>query len=66
VNVHSVSDPDGGGILGDNPTFRYWYPAVTGGLRLLIVRETRSNLCLDYGVGREGQRGFYLSFNEAF
>jgi hypothetical protein len=66
VNVHSVSDPDGRGIVGDNPIFRYWYPAVTGGLRLLIVRETRSNLCLDYGIGRLGQRGFYLSFNEAF
>jgi hypothetical protein len=66
VNVHSVSDSDVGGILGDNPRFRYWYPAVTGGLRLLIVRETRSNLCLDYGVGKQGQRGFYLSFNEAF
>ena len=55
-----------GGILGDNPRFRYWYPAVTGGLRLLIVRETRSNLCLDYGVGTQGQHGFYVSFNEAF
>jgi len=66
VNVHSVSDSDVGGILGDNPRFRYWYPAVTGGLRLLIVRETRSNLCLDYGVGKQGQHGFYLSFNEAF
>ena len=66
INVHSVSDSDVGGILGDNPRFRYWYPAVTGGLRLLIVRETRSNLCLDYGVGKQGQHGFYLSFNEAF
>ena len=66
VNVHSVSDSDVGGILGDNPRFRYWYPAVTGGLRLLIVRETRSNLCLDYGVGTQGQHGFYVSFNEAF
>ena len=64
VNVHSVSAPNGGGILGDG--FKSWYPAVTGGLRLLIVKETRSNLCLDYGVGRVGQHGFYLSFNEAF
>jgi hypothetical protein len=44
----------------------YWYPAVTAGLRLLIVRETHANLCLDYGVGLQGQHGFYLSFNEAF
>ena len=66
VNVHSVSGAQGRGFLGDELHFEYWYPAVTGGLRLLIVRETHANLCLDYGVGTQGQRGFYLSFNEAF
>jgi hypothetical protein len=66
VNVHSVTGSKGRGILGDELHFEYWYPAVTGGLRLLIVRETHANLCLDYGVGVQGQRGFYLSFNEAF
>jgi Omp85 superfamily domain len=66
VNVHSVTGASGRGILGDKLHFEYWYPAVTGGLRLLIVRETHANLCLDYGVGLQGQRGFYLSFNEAF
>jgi hypothetical protein len=66
VNVHSVSGARGRGLLGDELHFEYWYPAVTGGLRVLIVRETHANLCLDYGVGVQGQRGFYLSFNEAF
>jgi hypothetical protein len=66
VNVHSVTGSKGRGFLGDELHFEYWYPAVTGGLRLLIVRETHANLCLDYGVGVQGQRGFYLSFNEAF
>jgi hypothetical protein len=66
VNVHSVTGSKGRGILGDELHFDYWYPAVTGGLRLLIVRETHANLCLDYGLGRQGQHGFYLSFNEAF
>jgi hypothetical protein len=66
VNVHSVSGAQGRGLLGDELHFEYWYPAVTGGLRVLIVRETHANLCLDYGVGVQGQRGFYLSFNEAF
>jgi hypothetical protein len=66
LNVHSVTGSSGRGILGDKLHFQYWYPAVTGGLRLLIVRETHANLCLDYGVGLQGQRGFYLSFNEAF
>jgi hypothetical protein len=66
VNVHSVTGTAGPGIVGDELHFKSWYPAVTGGLRLLIVSETRSNLCLDYGVGRLGQHGFYLSFSEAF
>ncbi len=66
VNVHSVTGSKAHGFLGDELHFEYWYPAVTAGLRLLIVRETHANLCLDYGVGVQGQRGFYLSFNEAF
>jgi len=66
LNVHSVTGSKGRGILGDEVHFEYWYPAVTTGLRLLIVRETHANLCLDYGVGKQGQHGFYLSFNEAF
>jgi hypothetical protein len=66
VNVHSVTGSHGAGILGDKLHFEHWYPAVTGGLRLLIVRETHANLCVDYGVGLQGQHGFYVSFNEAF
>jgi hypothetical protein len=66
VNVHSVSQPDSTKSAPDAPRFDYWYPSVTAGLRLLVVSATRSNVCLDYGVGLEGQHGFYLSFNEAF
>jgi hypothetical protein len=65
-NIHSVNEPDAKGILHDDPRFKYWYPAVTVGLRLLAVKATRSNICIDYGWGTEGQNGFYLSFNEAF
>jgi hypothetical protein len=66
VNVHSVGEPEAQGILRDEPRFKYWYPAITVGLRFLAVKETRSNICADYGWGTEGQHGFYLSFNEAF
>jgi hypothetical protein len=66
VNVHSVTGTAGPGIVGDELHFKSWYPAVTGGLRLLIVRETHANLCVDYGVGLQGQHGLYVSFNEAF
>jgi hypothetical protein len=66
LNLHSVSEPSADGLLRDELRFRYWYPAITMGLRVLVVKETRSNICLDFGWGREGQKGFYLSFNEAF
>ena len=65
-SIHSVNEPDAKGILHDDPRFEHWYPGVTVGLRLLAVKETRSNICVDYGWGKEGQHGFYLSFNEAF
>ncbi|HZX94862.1 MAG TPA: hypothetical protein VFE90_10125 [Myxococcales bacterium] len=65
-NIHSVSERNADGTVPDGLRFKHWYPSVTAGLRLLAVKETRANICLDYGVGIEGQHGFYLSFNEAF
>ncbi len=46
--------------------FRYWQPAGGAGLRVLFNKTTRTNLCIDYAVGRFGQRGFFLGLNEAF
>ncbi len=66
VNVHSAGQPDAKGVLVDEPRFQYWYPSVVAGLRLLAVSQTRSNVCLDFAVGTQGQKGFYINFNEAF
>jgi len=37
-----------------------------GGLRLLINKRSKTNLCLDFGVGKQGSWGVYLAIQEAF
>lgn len=54
---------------GDAPgqkLFRSFAPGGGVGLRLLLDKHSRTNLCADYGVGRAGSRGFYLAVQEAF
>ncbi len=36
------------------------------GLRLLINKRSKTNLCLDFGFGKQGSRGVYLAVQEAF
>jgi outer membrane protein assembly factor BamA len=36
------------------------------GLRLLINKRSRTNLCFDVGFGQKGSRGVYLAVQEAF
>lgn len=36
------------------------------GLRYMLNEKSRTNLCLDFGVGNYGAKGFYLSVNEVF
>ena len=40
--------------------------AAGAGLRLLINKRSKTNLCLDVGFGRQGSKGVYLSVQEAF
>lgn len=46
--------------------FQRWQPAGGAGLRVLFNKHIRTNLCIDYAVGRFGQRGLFLGLNEAF
>ncbi|HZT77465.1 MAG TPA: BamA/TamA family outer membrane protein [Vicinamibacterales bacterium] len=46
--------------------FTQFAPAAGGGLRVLLNKRSRTNLCADYGFGKAGSRGFYLSIQEAF
>jgi outer membrane protein assembly factor BamA len=36
------------------------------GLRLLINKHSKTNLCLDVGLGKQGSHGVYLAIQEAF
>jgi outer membrane protein assembly factor BamA len=41
-------------------------PSVGGGLRLLINKRSRTNLCLDFAWGKDGAKGVYLAIQDAF
>lgn len=60
ANVQSASNVYG------TKLFDYWEPAVGAGLRVMFNKSTRTNLCLDYAIGKYGARGFFLGLNEAF
>jgi Omp85 superfamily domain len=36
------------------------------GVRLLINKRSKTNLCLDFGFGKQGSKGVYLAIQEAF
>ena len=41
-------------------------PGAGGGLRALLNKRSRTNLCFDVGFGKDGSRGVYLAVQEAF
>jgi hypothetical protein len=41
-------------------------PGAGGGLRVLLNKKSRTNLCVDYGWGKQGSRALYLAIQEAF
>jgi hypothetical protein len=41
-------------------------PASGGGLRVLLSKRSKTNLCVDYGWGSQGSRGLYLAVRETF
>jgi outer membrane protein assembly factor BamA len=61
LNVTTVAGEDPGEEL-----FQSFAPGVGVGLRVLLSKRTRSNLCVDYGIGIQGSRGFYLALQETF
>jgi hypothetical protein len=61
VNGTTTRAPDGG-----EPLFHAVAVGSGFGARLLLSKRSRTNLCLDFGWGREGSRGVYLAVQEAF
>lgn len=46
--------------------FKSYAPAAGFGLRVLLNKRSRTNLCADWGWGKQGSHGFYLAIQEAF
>ena len=53
-------------LQNDEHLFDSFAPAGGGGLRLLINKRSKTNLCFDLGFGKQGSKGVYLSVQEAF
>jgi outer membrane protein assembly factor BamA len=61
VNTTTIGSVDAGTRLFDT-----YAPGAGFGFRVLLNKRSRTNLCTDYGWGKDGSRGFYLSIQEAF
>ena len=61
LNVTAVSDEGAGQSLFDELA-----PAGGIGLRVLMNKRARTNICIDVGVGRQGSKGLYLGLQEVF
>jgi hypothetical protein len=61
VNATTVSNPQA-----DQQLLDAVEPAAGTGLRFLLYKRSRTNVCLDFGWGRRGAFGVYLGLGEAF
>jgi hemolysin activation/secretion protein len=61
LNTTTLSNSGSGERLFDN-----FAPGAGAGLRILLNKRSKTNLCFDIGVGRAGSRGVYLAVQEAF
>lgn len=60
LNTETLSDEQTGERLFDS------FATGAGlGLRLLINKDSKTNLCLDYGRGKDGSHGVYFAVQEA-
>jgi hypothetical protein len=46
--------------------YNNFLPGYGAGLRIKLNKKSGANLCLDYGFGNDGSRGFYLNLGEVF
>jgi len=61
VNTTTIGSQETGEKL-----FESFAPGAGMGMRVLLNKRSRTNLATDYGWGKQGSRGFYLSIQEAF
>jgi len=60
INVETASNQE------NVKLFNYWEPGTGAGLRILFNKHTRSNVCIDYGIGNYGSKGIFVGLNEVF
>ena len=61
LNLTTVSGQGAGQSLFDDVA-----PGAGVGLRVLMNKRARTNICIDVGVGRQGSKGLYLGLQEVF
>jgi hypothetical protein len=61
LNATTLSNLENGERL-----FHSGAPGAGAGLRALLNKRSRTNLCFDIGFGKDGSRGVYLAVQEAF
>ena len=61
LNTTTVTNLDN-----DEHLFDSFATAGGAGMRLLINKRSKTNLCLDFGFGKQGSKGVYLAVQEAF
>jgi hypothetical protein len=59
VNAESFSAAPGTQLQGIQPAFG-------PGLRLKLNKTSRTNICIDYGFGRQGSNGLFINVGEIF
>ena len=59
ANLQSVSEMNNG-------NYQLLAPGYGAGLRIKTNKFSRTNLCIDYALGRDGSRGFFVNLGEVF
>jgi len=60
INIQTASDDLGKKI------FKYWEPGGGAGLRILLQKESRTVICVDYAIGKHESSGIFFGLNEVF
>jgi len=60
MNLQTASDD------GDKKIFKYWETGYGAGFRILLQKQSRSTICIDYARGKYGSSGFFFGLNEVF
>jgi hypothetical protein len=49
-----------------SPQFQVLTPGYGGGIRIKLNKHSGTNLCIDYGFGKDGSKGFFVNLGEVF